>query len=285
MRVRQGRLGGLSLFVREVLHDFFVTNKGLLLASAISYNTLLSLLPLLAVLLVIASHVFDPASLVSVITGELELIIPGQSVSFAQNVSNFFDNRDLIGGIGGVVLLFFSSITFRTLEESMAVIFHRVHARRGFWTSALLPFLFILLLAVGLLIITGVSISLDTLANRGFHMLGRHWSIPDDRSGVIYTGGIATMVMLFSALYWILPTARVSFRRALVGGVTATVLWEITRRWLVWYFSNLSMVNIIYGSAGAIIIILLSMEAGAIILLVGAQVIANLEHLDHRRRQ
>ena len=116
-------------------------------------------------------------------------------------------------------------------------------------------------------------------------MLGRHWSIPDDRSGVIYTGGIATMVMLFSALYWILPTARVSFRRALVGGVTATVLWEITRRWLVWYFSNLSMVNIIYGSAGAIIIILLSMEAGAIILLLGAQVIANLEHLDHRRRQ
>ena len=283
--MRQGRLSGLWLFVRGVLHDFFVTNRGLLLASAISYNTLLSLLPLLAVLLVIASHVFDPATLVSIITAELELIIPGQSVSFAQNVTNFFDNRDFIGGVGGLVLLFFSSITFRTLEESMAVIFHRVHERRGFWTSALLPFLFIVLLAVGLLIITGVSIWLDTLANRGFHMLGRQWSIPDDRSGVIYSGGIVTMVMLFSALYWILPTARVRFHRALVGGVTAAVLWEITRRWLVWYFSHLSMVNIIYGSAGTIIIILLSMEAGAIILLLGAQVIANLEHLDLRKHR
>ena len=109
--------------------------------------------------------------------------------------------------------------------------------------------------------------------------------MPDDRSGVIYIGGIITMVMLFSALYWILPTARVRFHRALVGGLTATVLWEITRRWLVWYFTNLSMVNIIYGSAGTIIIILLSMEAGAIILLLGAQVIANLEHLDYRRQQ
>ena len=283
--MRQGRLSGLWLFVRGVLHDFFVTNRGLLLASAISYNTLLSLLPLLAVLLVIASHVFDPATLVSIITAELELIIPGQSVSFAQNVTNFFDNRDFIGGIGGLVLLFFSSITFRTLEESMAVIFHRVHERRGFWTSALMPFLFIVLLAVGLLIITGVSIWLDTLANRGFHVLGRQWSIPDDRSGVVYSGGIVTMVMLFSALYWILPTARVRFHRALVGGAIATVLWEITRRWLVWYFSHLSMVNIIYGSAGTIIIILLSMEAGAIILLLGAQVIANLEHLDLRRRR
>ena len=53
-----------------------------------------------------------------------------------------------------------------------------------------------------------------------------------------------------------------------------------TRRMLVYYFSNISMVNSLYGSAAAIIIILLCMEIGAIILLLGAQTIANLERHD-----
>jgi len=48
---------------------------------------------------------------------------------------------------------------------------------------------------------------------------------------------------------------------------------------MVWYFSTLSLVNVIYGSFAATIIILLSLEAAAIILLLGAQVIAEYERI------
>jgi membrane protein len=58
------------------------------------------------------------------------------------------------------------------------------------------------------------------------------------------------------------------------------VLWEITRHLLVWYFSKLSLVNMIYGSFATAIIILVSLEVGAIILLLGAQVIAEYERID-----
>jgi len=52
---------------------------------------------------------------------------------------------------------------------------------------------------------------------------------------------------------------------------------EITRRVLVWYYSVLSSVNLIYGSFATSVVALLSIEAIAIIILLGAQVIAELE--------
>jgi uncharacterized BrkB/YihY/UPF0761 family membrane protein len=68
-------------------------------------------------------------------------------------------------------------------------------------------------------------------------------------------------------------------RHALIGGITATLLWELTRHFLLWYFSTLSLVNIVYGAFASVIIILLSLEAAAIILLLGAQVIAEYERI------
>jgi len=62
-----------------------------------------------------------------------------------------------------------------------------------------------------------------------------------------------------------------------MGGMIATVLWEITRRVLVWYYAVLSSVNLIYGSFATSVVALLSIEAIAIIILLGAQVIAELE--------
>jgi uncharacterized BrkB/YihY/UPF0761 family membrane protein len=66
-------------------------------------------------------------------------------------------------------------------------------------------------------------------------------------------------------------------RHALLGGIVAAVLWEIARHILVWYFSTLSFVNVIYGSLGTAVVILLSLEVASIILLLGAQVIAEFE--------
>ena len=74
-----------------------------------------------------------------------------------------------------------------------------------------------------------------------------------------------------------MPVGHLALRHALTGGLTAALLWEITRHVLVWYFTQLSLVNLVYGSLATAIIALLSFELGAIILLFGAQVIAEFE--------
>ena len=96
-------------------------------------------------------------------------------------------------------------------------------------------------------------------------------------SKIIYATGVLGLVVLFTLFYKIMPIANVSLKRALIAGVTVTILWEIIRHLLVSYYTNFSAVNVIYGSMATIIIMLLIMEAIAMILLLGAQIIADLQ--------
>jgi YihY family inner membrane protein len=89
--------------------------------------------------------------------------------------------------------------------------------------------------------------------------------------------GMIGEVLMLTSLYLVMPVGRIAFHHALIGGVTATILWEITRRVLVWYYSAISLVNLIYGSFATVVVFLLSIEAAALILLLGAQVIAEFE--------
>jgi uncharacterized BrkB/YihY/UPF0761 family membrane protein len=65
----------------------------------------------------------------------------------------------------------------------------------------------------------------------------------------------------------------------LIGAVTATVLWEITRHILVWYFGTLSQISVVYGSLTTAIVVLASLDIAATLLLLGAQVIAEYERI------
>ena len=80
-----------------------------------------------------------------------------------------------------------------------------------------------------------------------------------------------------TSLYFVMPVGRIAFHHALIGGVTATVLWEIVRHVLVWYFTSLLLVNLVYGSLATAIVVLLSFEFASLILLFGAQVSAEFE--------
>jgi len=57
------------------------------------------------------------------------------------------------------------------------------------------------------------------------------------------------------------------------------LLWEVTRRVLVWYYATMSQIQVVYGSLTTAIAVLLSVELAALVLLLGAQVIAEFERL------
>jgi len=88
---------------------------------------------------------------------------------------------------------------------------------------------------------------------------------------------------MLASLYWVMPVGKLSWKHALLGGVAAGILWEISRHLLVWYFASLSVVNVVYGSLATAIIALLSLEVAGMIILLGAQVIAEYERLDEAR--
>ena len=84
---------------------------------------------------------------------------------------------------------------------------------------------------------------------------------------------------MLTSIYLVMPVGRLSLGHALLGGVTAALLWEVTRRVLIWYFSTLSQVTVVYGSLTTAIVVLLSLEIGATLLLLGAQVISDYERI------
>jgi membrane protein len=79
----------------------------------------------------------------------------------------------------------------------------------------------------------------------------------------------------------VMPVGRLSLRHALIGGATAAVLWEITRHILVWYYTSMSQIQVVYGSLTTSIAVLLSVEIGALVFLLGAQVIAEYERIGY----
>lgn len=260
----------------------FRANQGLLLAGAVAYYALLSIVPLLIVTVIVLSHVIDQAELLQTLGRYLEWLIPGQSKAVVTELGSFMAHREVIGWVLLVTLIFFSSLAFTVLENAMSVIFfHRVAIRRRhFLVSALLPYFYILFLGLGLLLVTLVSGSLQAMGQESVDLLGKHWSLRGVSGVLLYLLGLGGEILVLTSVYLVMPVGRLSLRHALLGGVTAALLWEVTRHALVWYFVTLSQVSIVYGSMTTAIVVLLSLEVAATLLLFGAQVIAEYERID-----
>jgi membrane protein len=265
-------------FTVRVLNGFRA-NQGYLLAGAIAYNTLLSILPLLILALIGLTHFVDQGALVATLARYLELVVPGQSNAIMHELMQFFAHRKVVSWLLVATLVFFSAIAFRVVENAMSVIFYhrvRVHRRR-FFVSALIPFCYIACLGFGLFAVTLVSGALQAMEQDSIEVFGHTRSLVGISGLVLYLIGVAGEILALTSIYMVMPVRRPSWRLALIGGVTAGLLWELTRHVLVWFFSTLSQVNMVYGSLATAIVILVSLEAAAIVLLLGAQVIAEYE--------
>ena len=259
----------------------FRANQGVLLAGAVAYYTLLSLVPLLILILMALSHIIPEDRLLLTLSEYLEFVVPGQSTALVEEVRTFLAHKQVVGGILFLTMLFFSALAFTILENAMSVIFyHRVKIkRRHFLVSAVMPYLFILFLSVGLLIVTVLSGVLQFVGSRSIVILGQPRSLDQISIILLYIVGVTGEMLLLTAIYFIMPVGRLSFRHALIGGATATLLWEMMRHILAWYYTTMSQIQLVYGSLTTAIAVLLSVEIGALVLLLGAQVIAEYERI------
>jgi membrane protein len=259
----------------------FRANQGVLLAGAVAYYTLLSLVPLLILILMALSHVIPEDRLLLTLSEYLEFVVPGQSTALVEEVRTFLVHKQIVGSVLFLTMLFFSALAFTILENAMSVIFyHRVKIkRRHFLVSAVMPYLFILFLGIGLLIVTVLSGILQFVGTRSIVILGQPRSLDQLSIFLLYIVGVSGEMLLLTAIYFVMPVGRLSVRHALIGGATATFLWEVMRHILAWYYTTMSQIQLVYGSLTTAIAVLLSVEIGALVLLVGAQVIAEYERV------
>ena len=270
-----------AAFALQVLKAF-KANQGLLLAGAVAYYALLSIVPLLILMVIALSHVIDQDVLLATLRRAMEYVAPGEGKALVAELKAFLDHRTVIGWVLLITMLFFSSLGFKVLGNAISVIFrHRVQKRRRhLLVSLLLPFGYIVFISTVLFVGAIVIADLVSMGAESFVLLGHSWSLTGFSHLLIYGVGLIGEILLISAIYYFMPVGRLSVKHALIGGATAGLLWEVVRFVLRWYFGTLSQVSVVYGSLTTAIVVLISLEVAAALLLLGAQVIAEYERIE-----
>ena len=261
----------------------FQANQGLLLAGAVAYYALLSIVPLLILMVIALSQVIDQEVLLATLGRALEYVVPGKDREVEAELRAFLDHREAIGWVLLVTMLFFSSLGFKVLESAISVIFmHRAEKRKRHILVSLLLLPLGYIFFIGAVLFVGTFVIVDLMAIGGEHIviLGHSWSLSGFSRWLIYAAGVFGEILLISAIYYFMPVGRLTASHAMIGGASAALLWELIRYALGWYFSTLSQVSVVYGSLTTAIIVLLSMEVAATLLLMGAQVIAEYERIE-----
>ena len=80
------------------------------------------------------------------------------------------------------------------------------------------------------------------------------------------------MILIFAVMYRYTPSIRLTWREVFPGAVVCTVGWLIVSLIFSFYINNFSNYSKIYGSLGAIIILITWLYITSIILILGGEV-------------
>lgn len=267
----------LQAFTRLVLKRFG-HDQCMRIAAALSYTTLLALVPLGAIAFAIlrAFPVFDDAqaNLKAII---FKNFLP-ESVEGAQSYfDQFLGQTEGLTVIGVVALAATAVLLLSTIEAALNDIFY-VKAKRPFIPRMLM---FWAVLTLGPLLLGG-SLSLGT-----YLLIVTEWVGADKIPGL---GGLATRllpgvlaVFAFTVFYAIVPYRPVKARDALIGGIAAGVLFGIVRKLFALYITAFPAYQTIYGAVSMLPIFFIWMYVSWAIVLMGAEIAANLPHWGRAR--
>jgi membrane protein len=246
------------------------------MAGSLSYFAGLSILPLLLVGTALASMVFGSAVVENQIVRALQGVVGGESAETVRDAVSHITGEGgtntLTTLVSAALLIYSSTHFFRHLRSSLRIIWEERKAGSGdvksFVKDTAISLVTVigagLLLLVVLLVNTGLFFALQSLDAMlpGSNYL-RVWQALG--AVLLYSGA----VVLFAALYKLLPNAPITWRQVWVGAGITALIFTVGQFLMVLYLRG-SQIDTIYGAAGALVIILIWVNVIAHILIFGA---------------
>lgn len=265
-------VGGLSMIVVRSLYivvDAFRRDRIRLRAATLTFVTLLSLVPLLAV----AFSLFTAFGGLEEVGNQLKrLVVDSLAVQQREVVNEYLDrfiagaNAGGLGAIGSVTLFFTAVSTLSNIETAFNDIWG-VSEARG-WVRRFQVYLPLVTLGP---VLFGVAFS-SIVAVEGSETVKSIVQAAPILKAVFGLGPLLVYVLLFFALYIFLPNTRVRVLPALVGGLVAGTCWVIAQRVFTVYASRAISYSAIYGSFGAVPLTILWVYVSWTLVLLGATV-------------
>jgi len=167
---------------------------------------------------------------------------------------------------------------------------YRTQNSRGFWSQRWRAILLVFLtlpptIAASILLVFGPNI--ESLVLKWAGVLGREVPLKGSLAivsrSVNYIFAIAILTVVTSWLYRFAPSLPKRWRRVWPGALVATILWSLATTGFGWYVRNIATYNIMYGSIGAAIALLVWLYLLSLIALFGCAYNAESERLRKER--
>ena len=277
-RIRAGKLKGRHSFWITQLRTFLLAYRGFdedkcqLRASALTYYSLLSIVPVLAMVFGIAKgfgfqHRLEDL-LLERMHGQEEVVT--RIIVFSQSL---LENTQggLIAGLG-VAFLFWTVIN---VLSNIEVAFNEIWGvqKQRSWTRKFSDYLALMLIAPLLLLISSSATVLIT---------GKVTSLVQHLQFLGFFGDVilwllailpfAVMWVLFVFLYIFMPNTKVEFPSALIGGILGGTIYQVVQWVYITFQINVSAYGAIYGSFAALPLFLLWLQMSWLIVLFGAEI-------------
>ncbi len=242
------------------------------LAASVTFYGILSLFPFLLMLVAIASVVITP-DMADRIVQQLGEVAPGPATQILG------DRIRELGGQQNVALLGFS-LVLAVWSASGGVSAMVTALNRCYDVKEQRPWWKVKLIAIFMTIVAGVLALVAALVAVAAGPLGEWVGGPIGTAIVWLRLPVAGVVMMFlwALLYYVLPDVEQSFRFITPGSVLGVVLWVVASWGFSQYVSNFGSYDKTYGSLGGVIVLVLWMWISTLVLLLGAETNALIEH-------
>lgn len=261
-------------FTLDVFQRFGKDNGGLL-AAGLAFFLVLAFVPLLLVgIAALGFFIHRPEDAVQKIQDLLTTqVLPGSAgkevkyiidkANVAQTVAHIMQTKGIVGLIGVLSLVWAAIQIFINGSVAMNAAWETTEKRS--WIK-------LRLVALGLLVASGILIVLSLAATAYGTYLSHHYIGSFLMTVLTIIGAVVVSSVMYTLILKFLPSARVSWKAAAIGGIVAAVAWEVAQKGLSVYLlrPNKSM----YGEIADLFVFVLWVYYSMMILLLGAEVSA-----------
>jgi membrane protein len=239
-------------------------------AMSLTYSTLLSLVPFLAVMFSVLKA-FGVQNALEPFLARMLQPLGADASEVTNRIISFVDNLQVgILGAAGTAMLFYTVVTLvAKIEDALNRIWRLPRSRS--WGERITAYLTVVLVGP-VMVFTALTL---TASAQSYWLVERLVQI----GFVSYVFTLATNVMpfvlfcaTFTFLYKVIPYTYVRLSSALIGGATAGILWQLIGTGFAAFVANSAQYAAIYSSFAILIVFLIWVYVGWLVFLVGAEV-------------
>jgi membrane protein len=258
----------------------FNNDNGFFLSSGIAFNILINLIPFIMLLLaLVGTYLYNDQEVFTHIRAYFREAAPALDPQIMTHLGDVIQNRQIVGVLGFVGLLWFSTWVFASIRIALNIVF-RVEKSWGLLRGIGIDL--VMISVSGLLLLMSMILSSAVTFLQSYQGQIPVAIGPPIQWILKYLVPLFFTYCIFFLIYFIIPNTKVHVNSALQAALFAGLLWELAKHLFGWYVAHLAGYSLVYGSLSTLLIVVLWVYYSSATLIVGGELAYFLE--ENRQR-